>query len=159
MAFTTDNLLNDGDIEVIVRQDSALDVTDEEYAEYIRTCDEELLKFKDGEEPTRFVMKRQISLKHATAIENAKVRYDQSGDMTLQLGFIFMEIRACLKEIKNPPSVPKDKQIVLKFTGDGLLEEKLMANLVASGIVTNLYNARQAFVSKMQRRDGDLKKS
>lgn len=150
MSFTLDNLLADGEIEVIVRQDSALDITDtgaddDEYDAYINSgLDESKLKLKPGEEPTRFIMRRSIPLKHATRIENAKMKYGADGEVSVQLGFIIEEVRAALKGVKNPPSVPKEKQLVLKFTGDGLVEERMMASLVAAGIVQNLFAARQA---------------
>lgn len=162
MAFTTDNLLSDGEIKVILRVDSALDITDkgeddDEYDDYINAgLDESKLKLKDGQEATRFVMKRSIPLKHATRIESAKLKYGADGEVNVQLGFIIEEIRACLKGVENPPSVPKDKQIALKFTGDGLVEERMMAGLVAAGVVQNLYAARQSALKAAQ---GDLKKS
>ena len=163
MAFTTDNLLSDGDIEVILRRDSALVITpkegdeeDDEYDQYIASgLDEGKLRFKDGEEPTRFVMRRSIPLKHATRIENAKMKYGKDGEVSIQLGFIIEEVRASLKGVKNPATVPSDKAIVLKFTGDGLVDERQMAALVSAGVVQNLYAARQAALSG----GGDLKKS
>lgn len=145
MAFTIDNLVTDGEIEVILEVDSALDVTPEEYKAYLEAgLDESLLKYKDGQEPTRFVMKKQLPLKHATRIESAKVKFSRDGEPSVQLGFIIEEVRVCLKSVKNPPSVPKDKGIVIKLTGDGLVDERQMAQLVASDVVTNLYRAREA---------------
>lgn len=161
MSFTIDNLLADGDIEVILRQDSALDMTDEEYADYIKSMDEALVKLKPGGEATKFVMRRNVTLKHATRIENSKLKYDGGdGDVSVQLGFIIEEVRASLKGVVYPSSsnVPKEKQIVLKFTGDGLVDERQMAAFVACGIVNNLYNARQSYL-KNAMGGGDLKKS
>lgn len=162
MAFTTDNLLADGDIEVILRVDDALEITDrgeddDEYDEYINSgLDETKLKLKEGKEPTRFVMRRSIPLKHATRIENAKMKYGADGEVNVQLGFIIEEVRASLKEVKNPPSVPPEKQLKLKFTGDGLVDERMMAALVAAGICQNLFAARQ---SAMRVAAGSVKKS
>jgi hypothetical protein len=163
MAFTTDNLLTDGDIEVILRIDSALDISDkgqddDEYDDYLNSgLDESKLKFKAGEEPTRFVMRRNITLKHATRIENAKVKYEAGGEVSVQLGFIIEEVRAALKGVKNPSSVPADKQLVLKFTGDGLVDDRQMAGLISAGVVQNLYAARQVALKAAM--GGDLKKS
>lgn len=164
MAFTTDNLLADGEIEVILRVDSALATTpasgddDDEYDQYIASgLDESKLKLKDGQEPTRFVMRRSIPLKHATRIENAKMKYGTDGEVSVQLGFIIEEVRASLKGVKNPPSVPAEKQITLKFTGDGLVDERQMAALVAAGVVENLFAARRSALRAAT--GGDLKKS
>jgi hypothetical protein len=161
MAFTIENLLTDGDIEVVLRVDSALDLSEgetNEYDEYIESgLDEGKLKFKEGMEPTRFVMKRNIPLKHATRIENAKLKYDAAGEVSVQLGFIIEEVRAALKGVKNPESVPKAQQIDLKFTGDGLVDERQMAALISAGVVQNLYTGRQAALKSSL--SGELKKS
>jgi hypothetical protein len=163
MAFTTDNLLSDGDIEVVLRVDSALEISDkgdddDEYDEYLKNgLDEGKLKFKAGEEPTRFIMRRNITLKHATRIENAKMKYGADGEVSVQLGFIIEEVRASLKGVKNPASVPKDKELVLKFTGDGLVDDRQMAALISAGVVQNLFAARQAALKATT--GGDLKKS
>jgi len=158
MAITLDNLVTGGDIEVILKIDGALDVTDEEYQEYLAGgLDESKLKFHPGEEPTRFVMSRTIPYKHMAKVENSKISYDKSGELKVQLGFMIEEVRATLKEIKNPPSVPPEKHIKMKLTGDGLVMDDLMASLQATGIVTNLYNCRQAALEKFTK--VDLKKS
>ena len=159
MAFTLDKLFNNEDIEVILKMDDALDLSDGglSYDEYINSgLDESKLVLKEGCEPTRFIMRRSIPLKHATRIENAKMKYSTDGEISVQLGFILEEVRASLKGVKNPDSVPKDKQINLKFTGDGLLEENQMAALVSAGVCQNLFAARQAAMSG---KGADLKKS
>jgi hypothetical protein len=162
MAFTIDNLMTDGDIEVVLRIDSSLDLTDKgdednEYDEYLNSgLDEGKLKFKEGQEPTRFVMRKNITLKHATRIENSKMKYTD-GEASVQLGFVIEEVRASLKGVKNPPSVPADKQIVIKFTGDGLVDERQMAAFVSAGIVSNLFTARQAALKAVT--TSDVKKS
>ncbi len=142
MSFTLDNIMVDGDIEVILRVDSALDVTDEEYEAYLQDLDETKLKVKEGGEPTRFVMKRNVPFKHATRIENNKVTYRDDGEVAMGMSFVTEEVRATLKDIKYGPSTPPEKRIVLKMTGDGLVDEKLMAAFMSAGIVQNLYNAR-----------------
>ena len=158
MAFTLDNILSDGDIEVVLKMDNALDMTEDEYESYLSDLDESKLKLKDGGEPTRFVMKKHISLKHTTKIENSKMSYTEGGDVSVGLAFTIEEVRASLKEIKYGPSTPKEKQIVLKFTGDKLVDESQMAAFVSAGIVTNLYNARANFL-KNQASGGSVKKS
>jgi hypothetical protein len=142
--------MSDNDIEVVVRVDSALDMTDNEYSSYLETLDESMLKLKSGDEPTRFVMRRHIPLKHATRIEDSKLRVEhETGQVSVGLGFIIEEVRASLKEVKNPASVPLDKRISLKFTGDGLVDGNLMSSFHSAGIVHNLYQARQNVLKKM----------
>lgn len=158
MSFTLDNIMTDGDIEVILKFDSALDVTGEEYDSYLENLDESLLKFKDGELPTKFVMRRNIPLKHATRIENGKLKYDDAGEVSVGLSFIIEEVRAALKDIKYDSSVPQEKRIVLKFTGDGLVEGTIMGAFVSAGIVQNLYRARTNYLKNVAQGTG-LKKS
>ena len=148
MAFSKDHLISDGDIEVIVRKDSALDVTEEQYNEYLKTLDESKLRIKAGEAPTRFVLRKSIPLKHSVQIENSKMSYHQ-GEMQPQLGFMIHEVRASLKDIKNPPQLPKDKGLEMKLTGDGLVDEKLMTDLVAANIVLDLYIARRNYLDSI----------
>jgi hypothetical protein len=158
MSFTLENLVSDGDIEVIVRVDSALDVTGEEYDAYLEDLDESKLKLKDSLVPTRFLMRRQIGYKHILRVENSKAKY-VDGEMTPQMGFITETVRAALKGIKYDDSVPAEKRIQIKLTGDGLVEDRLMSSFVQAGIVNDLFKARQNYLENVVKARGDLKKS
>jgi hypothetical protein len=158
MAFTIENLFSDGDIEVILRADGAIkDTLPEDYEKYLETLDESHLTISQDQEPTRFVLRKTIPLKHAQKIENSKVKFDKNGEPTIQIGYLIDDVRASLKGIKYGNSVPKEKQINLKFTGDGLLDEDLTAKFHAAGIIPNLFNARQSALKSFN--DGNLKKS
>lgn len=158
MAVTLDNLISDGDIEVIVRSDSALDVTDEEYGAYAKTLDENLLKLKVGEEPTRWVMRKKMDFKQSNRIENAKVRIEK-GDVQIQLSFMALEVQAALKGIKSPDSVPVEKRLETHFKrlGDGLVSEDFMSAL--GSIVQELYTVRNSYLEAQKGRQADIKKS
>lgn len=161
MSFTTDNISLEGDIEVIVRIDSSLDCTDEEYQEYLATLDESKLKLKDGVEgPAKFILRRSIPLKHATRIENAKLKVTRDEEVSLQMGYMIEEVRATLKEVRYPSEsqVPDTKRIRFKFTGDGLLDEGNAVALHTAGIVSNLYWGR---TNALRMRSGgvDIKKN
>lgn len=156
MAVTIDNLMKDGRIDVIIRSDSALDVSDDEYMEYAKTLDEGLLKFKPGEEPTRWVMVKKIKYEHKLEIDNAKVKVNK-GKVQLQLGFVSLEVAASLIDIKNPDSVPAEKRLVLKKSGDGTVSDDFMSAL--GEIPQELYNVRSTYLAESQKGQADLKKS
>lgn len=158
MAFTLDNIAVDGNIEVIIRMDSALDVTDEEYDSYIDNgLDESKLKFKQGVSPTRWVLKKSIPYRLQQRIDNQKVRVEK-GDVQVQMGFTAEEIRACLIDIKYEDDVPADKRIVLKRDGDGMVEESLMGKLNQAGVTMNLFNARSKYMEFLKSGGASLKK-
>lgn len=157
MAVTIDNLMQDGTIDVIIRSDGALDVTDDEYADYTKTLDEGILKFKAGEEPTRWVMKKKMKYAHKLEVDNAKVKIDK-GKVQLQLAFTAMEVAATLVDIKNPESVPPEKRLVLKKNGDGTVSDDFMGSL--GDIPQELYNVRSSYLAAKQATGGaELKKS
>ena len=157
MAFTTDNIIVGGDIEVIVKKDSAIDHDLSDYDKYLDTIDESHLVFKHGDEPTRFVMKKDIALKHSIKIDNQKIRYEKGGDVSVNLGSLVTEtVRATLIGIKNPSGVPEEKQLKIK-THEGLLDEKQTEMFLSAGIIENLYTARENYIKKMGGSE-DLKK-
>lgn len=148
MAFTLENLSSiEGTIEVIVSKDDALDdVSPEVFSEYLQTLDESKLKFKEGKEPCRWVLKRRIDYKKQKWLENQKVKFE-GGEQNFQPGYIGEEIRACLIDLKYPDYVPEAKRIVIKKQGDGLVDEKLMEQLLPTGIITELFIARTKAMS------------
>jgi len=158
MAITLDNIAVDGNIEVILRIDNALDVTDEEYDSYIESgLDESKLKFKPGISPTRWVMKKAIPYRQQQKIDNQKVRVEK-GEVQVQMGFAAEEVRACLIEIKYEDDVPQDKRIVIKHDGDKMVEEGLMGKLNQAGITMNLFNARSKYMDYLKSGGASLKK-
>lgn len=140
--------ISDGTIEVIARIDSALkDISDENYSEYLKTLDESLLSFNDGEQPTRFVLRKVLPYGIAQKIKNQQMRMEK-GEMQVQMGFINEEVRAALVDIKNPPGIPEDQQIKFKRASDGSASEELIAILDAAGIVSDLFAARKNVMEK-----------
>jgi hypothetical protein len=158
MSFTLDNIAVDGNIEVIIRADSALNVTDEEYDEYIKSgLDEGKLKYHPSISPTRWVMKKSIPYRLQQRIDNQKVRFEK-GEAQVQMAFTAEEVRASLVEIKYEDDVPLDKRIVLKRDGDGMVEETLMGKLNQAGVTMNLFNARNQYLEYIKSGGSQLKK-
>jgi len=129
--------------DVILSIDSALDMTEEDFAAYRETLDESLLKLKEGEFPTRFVMRKVLPFSLAKKVQNEQM-ITVDGKMQIQMSFMSEDVKASLVDIKNPPNVPEDQQIKFEKDKDGSASEKLMELLISSGIVQELYSARQS---------------
>jgi len=158
MAIKIDHILGEGTIKVISRIDGALDCNEDQYAHYLETLDEEFLNFKDGEEPTRFVLRKTLPYKLGQKVKSQQIRMDK-GEMFLNSSFIAEEVKYSLVDIENPSSVPPGS--ALKYEGfkvDGLTvaSDETMKLLSALEIVNDLYTARKNFV---EHGSGSLKKS
>jgi hypothetical protein len=128
--------------EVVLSVDSALDMSEEEFSAYRETLDDGLLKFKDGQEPTRWVMRKVLPFGLAKKVQNEQMT-SVNGEMRVQMSFMSEEVKASLVDVKNPPGVPDDQQIKYERDKDGSTSEKLMELLISAGIVPELYSARQ----------------
>lgn len=147
MALELDHL--DGTFEVIVSKDKALDCTVEDYKNYLDTLDEKHLKFKAGQEPTRFVLKKQLDWKSGAALKKsmAKVTFDGQGQQTeFNMAYQLEEIRYSLVDIKNPAGVPVEKQIKFVKDSDGYVSKDLVMKLDSIGAVSEMVVAKQAAV-------------
>ena len=143
MAITIDSLVQEGTFDVILKSDPALDVTDEEYGEYLKTMDPNKLKLRQGAEATTFTMLRKMKYSHRQWVDAAKLKVDRQGEMSINLfEYMMREVRATLVGIKSPESVPEDKrpEKLFKKTGDGLVEENFAVAL--GDMVGELFNAR-----------------
>lgn len=132
--------------DVILSFDSALDVTEDEWKLYAETLNEGHLKFKLGMEPTRFVMRQVLPYGLAKKVQNEQVTY-QDNKMQVNIGYMNEEVKASLIDIKNPADVPDELKIKFEKDKDGTASEKLMELLIASGVVSELFSARQAKLS------------
>lgn len=154
----TKSQLSDGTIEVIAKIDGALIKDDEAYAQYLSTLDESVLTFVDGDEPTRFVMRRVLPWKEAQRVQNKQVRFEK-GEAQFQMSFMAEEVRAALIDIKNPSNLPEDQKLKFEKHKEDLgASEELMSRLMAAGIVSDLYVARKNYLEGGKGK-ADLKKS
>ena len=139
------NALSQGTIEVVASCDPALDMTEDEYKEYQKTLDKSLLKIKDGDAPTVFVMRKTLPYKLSQRIKNRQMSYE-NGEVFVGTSHISDEVRAALIDVINPPHVPLDDQLKFKKDGDGSASPDIMALLDASGITADLYVARKLYL-------------
>jgi len=140
--------------KVVLRIDSAVGCSAEEYDRYLETLDESLLKLK--EEPTRFVMRKVLPYRLASQVQDMQFGFEKN-EVKVRSSFMLEEVRCSLVGIENPPHIPESEKIEFKAHGDGGASEDLMASLGAAGVAMDLYKTRQAFSPKKDQED--LKKS
>jgi hypothetical protein len=160
MSFTTDNLVQDGSFEVILRSDPAIEgTTDDAYAAYSKSLNASHLNLVAGQEPTYWKMSRKLKYSHKQWVDAAKIKVDRTGDFSIQIfEFMTREVRASLEGIKSPESVPVEKRLetIFKKTGDGLVAEEFTVAL--GDLVSELFTVRQAYLEAQKSGKADLKK-
>lgn len=144
MAFALD-IDQKATVEVIVSKDMALDMTDEEYAEYtsdVTTSDK--LKFRDGfslDDCTKFVLKKNLSYKQTQKVLEEQISSDIKGNTTIKVGWMLTELRYALVDIKNPKTA--DTPIPFKRGSDGNAHEDIVAGIYSAGVIADLNQARR----------------
>lgn len=130
------------DLKVISSKDeSLLDVTPEQYEDYLKDLDESKLVFKEGERPTYFVMKTVSTQKDLLAQKDAQtslaMKAQQTGD-TPVFSMMAGTVRPLLKDMVTDgvSQLIKDKS--------GLASDEFMAWLIDTDIVADLYRAIDA---------------
>jgi hypothetical protein len=132
-------------IDVIAKIDSAIATTpDDLYEQYLATGDETLLTLTQGEEPTRFVMRKVLPYNLSQKVQSEMVKMSGGGEVNVSLTFMAEEVRCSLIDIKNPATLASDKHIRFTKDGDGGASKELMAQLVGCGVAMNLFSARKA---------------
>lgn len=134
---------------VAISADSALDMTDEEYSLYTDSLDETLLRVKEGQELTWFVMRKVLPFGLAKKVQSEQSSY-KNGRMQMDLGYISEEVKCSLVDIINPASVSDDEKIVWKRGSDGSTSEDLMELLISAGIHMDLFRARATATKKQE---------
>lgn len=137
-------------VDVPLRCDDALDMTDEQYNHFLDTLDPNVLVYKQGVLPTFFRMRKMISYGHSQKIEDMKIGMERRKDgdavtneVIPRIAWAFEEVRLSLTDVINPPNVPEDQQIVFKRDADGGASTELMAALKALGVDNDLCRVRQ----------------
>jgi hypothetical protein len=136
-------------IQVIVSIDPAVNCSEDEYANYLDDLDEGRLNL-NGEEPTRFVLKKVLDYRSQEKISkgmvSANIADGRPSDMNLNVSGL-PELRASLVDITNPGEgleFRKDKD-------DNLVSRDLVALLNSVGAADELLVARRNAVKSMGR--------
>jgi len=126
--------------KVVLRLDSAIGCQPDDYDRYLDTLDESVLQLQ--EEPTRFVMRKVLPYRLASGVQDKQFSF-KKGEVEVRSSFMLEEVRCSIVGIENPPHLSSDERLEFKADGDGGASEDLMAVLGASGLVMDLYRARQ----------------
>jgi len=130
------------ELKVISSKDeSLLDVTPEQYEDYLKDLDESKLVFKEGEKPTYFIMKTVSSQKDILEQKDAQtsmaMKAQKTGDAPI---FTMMAgtVRPALKDMitDGVSQIIKDKS--------GLASDEFMAWLSQNDIIADLYRALES---------------
>lgn len=132
-------------VEVIVSKDSALESGEKEYDKYLESLDESHLRVRQGDVPTRFVLRKVLPYEASQKVMNSQASYDR-GKVKLNMAYIMEEVRVSLVDIKNPEHIPPESRIEFKRDDDGYCSKQLVAGLHGAGVLMDLFRARQAVV-------------
>lgn len=151
MAIRVDHLTGDGTIKVISRIDGALKYDEETYSTYLKTNDESVLDFEDGQEPTRFVLRKTISFKTSQKFKANQVRMEKGGEIYFNTGVTAEEVRYALCDIETPPTdgTPLRFVGVKVDAGKGSIQiasDETMNLLSQLGVLDDLYTARRNYI-------------
>ena len=137
-------------IDVVVSKDMALEMTEEEYKEYLDDVTQtEKLKFKDGltfEDCTKFRLKKTLTYKQTQKVLEEQISADAKGNTTVKLGWMLTELRYALVDIINPKNVADP--IPFKRGSDGCASEDLVAAIYNGGVIGDLNSARKNLTDK-----------
>lgn len=159
MAFSLE-LDNKATVEVVVSKDEALDMTTEQYNNYLKdVSDQNRLIFKKDlgyEDCTRFVLRKVLPFKQAQKIMGKQIGVDIQGKASFDLGYIMEEVRSSLVDIVNP--VNCGKPLEFKRGSDGLAAEDLVAGIHSAGVLFDLFSGRTNSVADNKEEELSKKK-
>lgn len=129
-------------IKVIPSADACVH-PDSDYAGYLKTLDESLLKPADGAtwNPTRFVLRKVLPYNLSRKVQDAQMGMEDR-EMQVRMGYILEEVRCSLIGVEDDPATPEADRLEFKRDGDGGADREFMALLNAAGIVMDLWTAR-----------------
>lgn len=133
----------DGTLEVIVSADGALTCGRDAWIEYSKKLDESFLSYVEGQQPTKFILKKSLDFKGTSAVKSKQVRFNMEGQAQFDVGYILDEIRYALVDIKNPDNLPEDQKIKYIRDSDGYCSKELIAKLESVGAVQDMFTCRQ----------------
>lgn len=136
-------------LELVAESDDAIDVEKSDYDAYIEAgLDEKHLVFKEGAQPTRWILNFQLKGKEAERIKNASLSgKDAEGKPGLAFGSLsFAVTRLCLKEIVNPTDLPVEEAIVMRKDAAGYVHDDLIGVLDRAGVVQSIWSAYASLV-------------
>ncbi len=134
---------NNTPLKVVSYIDSAVTCDRDTYTTYLQNLDESLLGLNS--EPTRFILKRSFSVAEHQAIKSAQASI-KGKDVQINLGYVLLEVKYALVDIEGGA----DGFGMLKDS-NGYAQDSLISLLEESGILMDLFTARQAAVGQVRK--------
>jgi hypothetical protein len=128
--------------KVALFKDSAVDMTREEYNDYLKDCDLSKLKLVEGKLPTFFIMRKVLPAKLSKKVMAEQVTF-HGGEAQFNFGSIVDVIKAAICGVENPPDVEESQRINFKADADGSCPDDIVAGLVSMQVHTDLFAAYQ----------------
>lgn len=137
----------DSVIEVVCKYDECLDMSTEEYDEYIESgANPEKLRLvvgKDLSDCTLFVLRKNLDYQGNEMLLRKQFIIDPvTKQPTANPAFLITDIQTSLVDIKNPDDAKH--KVEYKQDQPGLASRKLIVGLYNSGILLDLFRARAA---------------
>lgn len=128
-------------VEVVSKNDDAIDVDNSNWEEYEKTGDVNHLKFIADKQPTIFLCNFDLKGKELAVVKNSMMgSRDDEGNSSLALGsWTFRVAKYTLKDIKNPPYLAANECITLKKDKDGLVHDDTLAILERCGVLNEIF--------------------
>ena len=132
-------------IEVVCKFDSCLDMTTEEYNEYINNgADPSYLKLQEGKEIsdcTLFVLKKNLDWQGHERLMKKQFDIDPVTKQPVpNPAFVMTDIQQSLVDIKNPDTA--EFKVPYRQDRPGMASRKIVTGLHNAGILFDLYQAR-----------------
>lgn len=128
-------------LEVVSKNDDALDLEQSKWEEYEETGDISKLCFLPDRQPTVFLCNFEIKGKQAESIKNNMLGgRDDDGNPKVSLGsWSFRVVKNVLKDIKNPSDMSHMEALIMKKDKDGLVHDDLLADLDNMGVIDAIF--------------------
>lgn len=162
MAFTFEKSKNTK-VKVILSVDRSIGKKSA-YADYIESFkkgegDESLLELKEGEYPTRFVLRKNLTFETKQKIRSKnfkwKSRKEEEGGIDIDINYSYDLIRVALIDIENPPDV--DNVLTFKNDNDNYCSKEIINILDENNVITDLITAYSNATSKQDEEDQEEK--
>ena len=136
-------------IEVISKDDGAVDLEQSNWEEYAKTGDRSHLVFVEGEQPTIFLCNFKLKGKEARSIKNNMIGgKDDDGNPKISLGdWSYRVVKQTLKDIINPADSNPMESFVFKKDADGYVHDDLLAELDSLGMVDAIFGMYTSLTS------------
>lgn len=139
-------------VEVICRNDDAIDMKNSDFDEYQKTGDQKHLKFIPDKQPTIFVCNFKLLGKERAKIMNNSSGVTEDGERSLSIGSMFYAItKYCLKDIRYPEGTPEESKFTFKKDKDGFPNDETIGELDSAGVSMDIAVMFNAMTSRTAR--------